>query len=146
MLILWKRVLKLDTFTDGLFRLLCGRFVDSQESRFQALKRSKMGSAVLEVVRSADIHEFCFQADKRSDMDCVELHLGLFDDCQEWHFQVRNVQIRAVPSCMRVDLLMFRKSVYTVQNVDIWAVLCSNEVDLLMLRNLVFRVRIVQNV
>ncbi len=47
-----------------------------------------MSSAVLEGVRSADIHELCFQTAKRSDMNCVELLWGLFDDCQEWHFQV----------------------------------------------------------
>ena len=47
-----------------------------------------MGSAVLEVCRSADIHEICFQATKRSDMDCVELQGCLFAECQKWHFQV----------------------------------------------------------
>ncbi len=48
----------------GCSALLCGRFDDSQESRFQASKRSNMFSAVLENGRSADIHEFCFQAAK----------------------------------------------------------------------------------
>ncbi len=47
-----------------------------------------MGSSVLEVGRSADIHEFYFQAAKRADVDCVELQGCLFADCQEWHFQV----------------------------------------------------------
>ncbi len=68
--------------------LLCGRFADSQESRFQVSKRSNMGCAVLEVDRSADVHEFCFQAAKRSDKVCVELHGCLFDDFYEWHYQV----------------------------------------------------------
>ena len=45
-----------------------------------------MSSAVLEVGRSADIHELCFQAAKPSDMDCVEVQGGLFDDSHEWHF------------------------------------------------------------
>ena len=45
------------------------RFADSQESRFQASKRSNMGSAVLVGGLSADIQEFCFQAAKRKDMD-----------------------------------------------------------------------------
>ena len=49
--------------------LLCGRFDDYQESRFQASKRSNMCSSVLESVLSAAIHEFCFDAAKRSDMD-----------------------------------------------------------------------------
>ncbi len=34
----------------------CGRFADSQESRFQASKRSNMGCALLKGDRSADIH------------------------------------------------------------------------------------------
>ena len=38
-------------------------------------------------------------------------------------FRLRNVQIRAVPSCTRVDLLMLRNSVFAVRNVEIWAVL-----------------------
>ena len=42
----------------GYYALLCGRFAESQESRFQALKRSNMGSAVQEVGRSANIHKF----------------------------------------------------------------------------------------
>ncbi len=46
--------------------LLCGRFADSQKSLFEALKRSNMGSAILEGGRYADIHEFCLQAAKRS--------------------------------------------------------------------------------
>ncbi len=40
----------------GCSSLLCDRFADSQESRFQASKRSNMGSAVLEGGRSPDIH------------------------------------------------------------------------------------------
>ena len=51
--------------------LLCGQFSDSQKSRFQASKRTNMGSAVLEGGRPANIHEFCFQAAKRSDLECV---------------------------------------------------------------------------
>ena len=38
----------------GCSTLLCGRFDDSQESPFQASKRSNMGSAVLQGGRSAD--------------------------------------------------------------------------------------------
>ena len=64
--------------------LLYVRFADSQESRFQASKRSNMGNAILDGGHSADIHEFCFQAAKRSD---VELQGCQFADRQEWHFQ-----------------------------------------------------------
>ena len=45
-------------FTYGLFRPAKLSILDSHESRFQASKRSNMGSAVLEGGRSADIHEF----------------------------------------------------------------------------------------
>ncbi len=63
--------------------LLCVRYAESQELRFQASKRSIMGSAVLEGGHSADIHEFCFQTEKRSDMNYVEMEGGPFADCQE---------------------------------------------------------------
>ena len=55
---------------------LCGRFYDSQESRFQASKRSNMGSA--------DIQELCFQGAKRSDTDSVDVQGVQFANCQEW--------------------------------------------------------------
>ncbi len=57
----------------GCSDLLCGRLADSQESRFQASKRSNMGSNVLECGRSADINEFRFEATIRSDINCDEL-------------------------------------------------------------------------
>ena len=78
---------------------LCGRFDDSQESRFHASKRTNMCSALLEVGRPANIHEFCFQAAYRSDMVCVEQQWGLFADCQELHFRSPNGQIIETPSC-----------------------------------------------
>ena len=113
--------------------LLCGRFADSQKSRFQASKRSNTGSAILEGGPSADIHEFYFQAAKRSDMECVEVQGGLFADCQAWQFQVSNFQIIAVPSCKRVDFLLFTNSCFKVRNDEICEVLSSNEFELLML-------------
>ena len=45
----------------GFSTLLCGRFDDSQESRFQAKKRSNMGSAVLQGGRSADYPNYVFK-------------------------------------------------------------------------------------
>ena len=42
------------SYIDGT-ALQCGRFADSQKSRFQASKSSNMVSAVLEGVSSADI-------------------------------------------------------------------------------------------
>ena len=83
--------------------LLFGRFDDSQESRFQASKRSNMGSAVLEGGRSADIHEFIFQAAGLSDMDCVELQWFSLLIVRNGIFKSRNVQIIAVPSCKRIE-------------------------------------------
>ena len=60
----------------GCYALLCGRLADSQESRFQTSKRTNMVSAVLEGGRPANIHEFCFQAANRSDMDCVQVQVA----------------------------------------------------------------------
>ncbi len=70
--------------------LLCCRFADSQESRFQGSKRSNISSAVLEGGCSADIHELSFQAAKSSYFVFVELQGFLFGDRQEWHFHAAN--------------------------------------------------------
>ncbi len=118
----------------GCSALLCGRFPDSQESRFRASKPSNRGSAVLESARSADTREFCFQAAKVQIWTLSNCKFSICDS-QEWDLRLRKFQIRAVPSCKRVDLLMNRNNVFTVRNV-----LCSNEVDLLMHRNRVFSV------
>ena len=59
------------------------RFADYKESRFQASKRSNMGSAVLVRGRYIDIQDIIFQGAKLSDMDCNELQECLFADCQE---------------------------------------------------------------
>ena len=75
----------------GCSALLSGRFADSKKSRFQASKRSNMISAVLDGGRSAYIHIFCFQAGKRSDMDCAELQRCLFVHCLAWHIQVSKI-------------------------------------------------------
>ena len=100
-----------------------------------------MSSGVHEVGQSVDIHEFCFQAAKRSDMDCVELQRGLFVHLRHGIFSSRIFQIIAVPSCKRVDLLMFMNSGFRVRNFEICAVLSSKKVDLLTLRNRVFMQR-----
>ena len=76
----------------GCSALLCRRFDESLESRFQASKRSNMGSTILEGCRSTDIHEFCFQAAKRSDMDCPELQRGYLRIVRNFIFRLRNVQ------------------------------------------------------
>ncbi len=105
----------------GCSAMLCGRFADSQKSRFQASKRSNMGSAVLDGGRSAYYHELF--------SSCKTFRYGLgrtarvsICDSQEWDLRLRKFQIRAVPSCRRVDLFMLRNSVFTVQNVEIWVV------------------------
>ena len=85
-----------------------------------------MGSAVLEGGRSAGIHEFFFQAAKRSDKECVELQVCLFADYQKMHFQVSKRSDKAVTSRKRVDLLMFKYSVFRVRNFEICAVLSCN--------------------
>ena len=122
----------------GCSDLLCGRFADSQESRFQASKHSNMSSALLEVVHSADIHEFCIQAKNVqiwTVSNCKGVYLLIV---RNGIFRSRKVQINAVQSCKRVDFLKFTNSGFRVRNVEICAVLSSNEIDLLMLMKRVF--------
>ena len=94
----------------GCSAMFCDRFDDIEDSDFQASKLSNMCSAALLGGLYADIHEFCFQAAKRSDLVCVEQQWGLFADCHELHFRSRKIQIIAVPSCKCVDLLMIKNS------------------------------------
>ena len=82
-----------------------------------------------------------FKCAKRSDIDCVDLQRGLFVDLRHGIFSSGIFQIIAVPSCKRVDLLMFMNSGFRVRNVEICAVLSSKEVELLTLRNRVFMQR-----
>ncbi len=124
----------------GCSALLCCRFDDSQESRFQASKRSNLSSAVLESVHCANIHEI-FSSCKNSDIVCAEQQWGLFADSQELHFRSRKIQIIAVTTYKGVDFLIFTNFRFGVGNFEICAVLSSNEFDLLMLRNSVFRQR-----
>ena len=100
-----------------------------------------MGSSVLDGGGTVNINELCFQAAKSSDMIHVELQRCLYVDCQALRFQGRNLQIFAVTSCKRIDILMFPNSGFRVRNVEISAVLSSKEVDLLMLRKSDFRQR-----
>ncbi len=99
-----------------------------------------MGSAVLEVGRSANIHKFCFQYAKHSDMDYVDLQCFLFADCKERHFQVSKLSDNCRNILPEGRFMMFTKTGFRVRN-EICAVLSSNEVDLLMLRNRVCKPR-----
>ena len=88
-----------------------------------------MGSAVLEVGRSADIHEFCFQGAKRSDMDSVDVQGVQFANCQEWQFQVSRRSDNCSTILQEGDLLMFMNRSFRLRNDEICAVLSRNEVD-----------------
>ncbi len=50
----------------GCAALLCGRFDDAQESLIQVAKCSNVGRAVMKGLRFADSQESRFQASKRS--------------------------------------------------------------------------------
>ncbi len=86
----------------GCSALLCCRFVDSQESRFQASKRPNIDSALLEDELSPDIHEFCVRAPQRSDMDGVELDGVYLMILRNGIFRSRNVQIIEITYYKRV--------------------------------------------
>ena len=85
--------------------------------------------------------EIVFQAAKHSNMSSAIQQDDRSDDAQESRIRLRNVQIRAVLSCYKIDFLMFRNRVFSVRNVQIWVVLSSNLVDLVIPRNRFFRLR-----
>ena len=92
-----------------------GWLATSQKSRFQAAKRSNMSSAIQQEDRSPD--------------------------AQESRIRLRNVQIWALLSCCKIDLLMFRNRVFSVRKVQKWVLLSSNLDDSVILRNRFFRLR-----
>ena len=151
-----------------------------------------MCSAIMKRLRFAYTQESCFDAWKRSHMGCYVVDLLIpknrvfrLRNVQIWvvlfwkkvvllifsNFvsKLQNVQICSMSKCNGVYLLIvingilaakrsdksstilqecrfarFRNSVFPVRNVEIWAVLSSNNVDLLKLRNRVFSLRNVQ--
>ena len=56
-----------------------------------------MGSAVMKRLRFTDTQESCFEAWKRSHMGCAALICGPFYDAQESRFRLRIIQMWAVP-------------------------------------------------
>ena len=90
------------------------RFADTMDWCFETWKSSHMGCEALLCGRLADVQELRLKSDNCSDMGCAELLIvtnGIF-----W---LRNVQIRAVPFCKGVVLLMIRNSVFRVRNFEI---------------------------
>ena len=96
------------------FALLCGRFDDSQESRFQVTKRSNMGSAVLLGGRSTVFPNYVFK--------------------------LINVQIWTVVKWKRVYLLIVRNAFSGSKRSDKSSNFLQKE-DLLMVRCSVFTLR-----
>ena len=98
----------LETFIyKSCFALLCGRFDDSQESRFQATKRSNVGSAVLLGGRSADFPNYVFK--------------------------LQNVQFCNESKCKRVYLMIVRMAFSGSKRSDKSSTFLKRD-DLLMLR------------
>ncbi len=124
----------------GCSALLCGRFYDSQESHFQASKRSNMGSAVLKVGRSADFPNYVLKQENFQ-IWTVSKCKGVYLLIVRIAFSGSKHSDKISTILKRDDLLMLRNSVLTVRNVEIWAVQSRIEVDLLMLKNRVFRQR-----
>ena len=114
----------------GCSSLLCGRFADSQESRFQALKRSNLGSAVLQGGRLLIFINSVFML--QIVLICnVSKCYGVYLLIVINGILAAKFRARAVLYFKKIDLLMLRNSVFTVRNVEIWAVLSSNEVAMI---------------
>ena len=111
------------------FALLCVRFDDSQESRFQASKRSNMGSAVLEVGRLLIFTNSVFK-EQNVQIWTVSMCKGFnLVIVRNGNFRSRDVRIIAVQSCKVVDLLVLVNGSFRVRNVEICTVMASIEVD-----------------
>ena len=124
----------------GCSAQLCVRFDDSQESGFQATKRSNMGSAVLQGGRSADFPNYVLKL-QNFQIWTVSKCKGVYLLIVRMAFSGSKLSDKSSNILKRNDLLMLRNSVFTVRNVENWAVLSSNDVDLPMSTNRVFRKR-----
>ena len=75
------------------------RFASTQESCFEAWKRSYMGCSAQLCVRFDDSQESGFQATKRSNMGSAVLQGGRSADFPNYVFKLQNVQICTVSKC-----------------------------------------------
>ena len=71
----------------GSAALIGCRFADVQEPRFQVTKHPDMRFAVMKGLRFAETQESCFEAWKRSHVCCVALLCGRFVASEESRFQ-----------------------------------------------------------
>ena len=67
----------------------------------------------------AGTQESCFEAWKRSHMCCAALLCGRFADVQELHFKHEKVKIWAVPHCKGVHLRIVSNGIFRLRNVQI---------------------------
>ena len=81
-----------------------------------------MGIAVMKRLRFADSQESCFEALKRSHMGCAALLCGRFADAPDSRIQAanRSKMWSAVPPVF--NLLMLRNRLFRLRNVQLWPV------------------------
>ena len=104
-----------------------------------------MGNAVLQGGRLNNSQETRFQAAKRSYIGIGFLQLtGRYHRTLESLFPLRKVKIWVVPQCMGVILLILKKRVFRLRYFLLRAVPTRKDFDFLLLSNCVFRLRIVQ--
>ncbi len=103
----------------GCAALLCGRFDDVLEMDYLGCEKFKFGQSRQERTSIADSQESRFQSSKRS---VIVLVSGPSADIQEFCFQAAKCQTLTVPNCKGVNLLIVRKGISTLRNVQISAV------------------------
>ncbi len=102
----------------GCSALICGRFDDSQESLFQASKRSNMGSAVLQGGRSADFPNYVLKLHNIQILTMFKFK-GVYLLIVRMAFSCSKHSDKSSTFLKRDDLLMLRYRVFTVRNVEI---------------------------
>ncbi len=103
----------------GCAALLCGRFDNAQEIDYLGCEKFKCGQSRHERTSIADPQESRFQSSKRSDMVLVN---GPSADIQEFCFQAAKCQTWTLPNCKGVNLLIVRIGISMLRNVQIRAV------------------------
>ena len=117
-------------------------FANTQESCFETWKRSYMGCSALLCCRFDVSQESRFQASKRSNMSSAVLQGDPSADFPNYYFKLQNVQIWTVSKCKGDYLLIYRMTFSGSKHSEMRSNILKR-VDLLMLRNSVFTVRYV---
>ena len=85
------------------------------------MNRSGMGIPTMKGIRFADTQESCFEAWKRSRIGCASLLCGRIADAQESRIQATNRSQLCSTAPPLFNFLILRNRSFMLRNVQMWA-------------------------